>query len=386
MTPGEPAAPRAGTARMRVGVLGAGMIATIGYGYLPHLHKIRDRVEVTAIADRRLDHARAVAETYGIGQAVESLDELLALDLDAVVNLLPGPAHFAASRRILEAGRHLITEKPISTTLAEADELLELADRRNLYVVTAPADMLASEWARARDLVARGAIGKVAFARVQSSHAGAAGLSWPVDPSQFYQEGVGALLDMAVYGITQATGVLGPAKRVSAMSGITVPTRVARGGAFDGRTIPVTAPDNNLLLLDFGDATFAVIDGTFNVVASKSPRMEVFGLEGTLLVNREDVAAPPVEVYRLEAAPGLAGWIKPQTYEIFPVGSDRFAELQRGALIEHLADCIRDGAQPVASGHHARHVLEVMLAAQQSAREGRVIDVVSTFQARGGTR
>jgi predicted dehydrogenase len=379
MTSSVPTVQPAPTARMRIGVLGAGMIATIGYGYLPHLGKIRDRVELTAIADRRLDRARAVAEAYEIGQAVESLDDLLALDLDAVVNLLPGPAHFTASKRILEAGRHLITEKPISTTLAEADDLLALADRRNLYVVTAPADMLASEWARARDLVARGAIGKVAFARVQSSHAGAAGLSWPVDPSQFYQEGVGALLDMGVYGITQATGVLGAAKRVSAMSGITVPTRVARGGAFDGRTIPVTAPDNNLLLLDFGEATYAVIDGTYNVVASKSPRMEVFGLEGTLLVNRGDVAAPPIELYRLDAAPGLAGWISPQTYEIFPVGSDRFAELQRGSLIEHLADCIRDGVQPVASGRHARHVLEVMLAAQRSAREGRVIDVVSTF-------
>jgi predicted dehydrogenase len=365
--------------RLRVGVLGAGMIATIGYGYLPHLGKVRDRIEVTAIADRRIDQARAVAAAHDIGQAVESLDELLALDLDAVVNLLPGPAHFTASRQILESGRHLITEKPITTTLAEADELLDLADRQNLYVVAAPADMLASDWARARDLVARGAIGKVAFARVQSSHAGAAGLSWPVDPSQFYKEGVGALLDMAVYGITQATGVLGAAKRVSAMSGITVPTRVARGGPYDGMTIPVTAPDNNLLLLDFGEATFAVVDGTYNVVASKSPRMEVFGLEGTLLVNRDDVAAPPVEVYRLEAAPGLAGWISPQTYEIFPVGSDRFAELQRGSLIEHLADCIRDGVQPIASGRHARHVLEVMLAAQHSAREGRVIDVASTF-------
>ena len=162
------------------------------------------------------------------------------------------------------------------------------------------------------------------------------------------------------------------------MSGITVPSRRARGGPFDGMTIPVSAPDNNLLLLDFGDATFAVVDGTFNVVASRSPRMEVFGLEGTLLVNRDDVAAPPVEVYRLDAAPGLAGWISPQTYEIFPAGSDRFAELQRGVLIEHLADCVRDGVQPIASGRHARHVLEVMLAAQQSVREGRVIDVVSS--------
>jgi predicted dehydrogenase len=374
-----PSVQPAAESRLRVGVLGAGMIATIGYGYLPHLGKIRDRVELAAIADLRIDLARSVAEAHEIGRAVESLDDLLALDLDAVVNLLPGPAHFAASKRILEAGRHLVTEKPITSTLSEADELLDLADRRNLYIVAAPADMLASEWVRARDLVARGALGKVAFARVQSSHAGAAALSWPVDPSQFYQQGVGALLDLAVYGLTQVTGVLGPARRVSALSGITVPERPVRGGPFDGMTIPVSAPDNNLILIDFGDSTFAVVDGTFNVVASKSPRMEVFGLEGTLLVNRDDVGGPPVEVYRLDAAPGLAGWISPQTYEIFPVGSDRFAELQRGSLIEHLADCIRDGVQPVASGRHARHVLEVMLAAQQSALEGRVIDVVSTF-------
>jgi predicted dehydrogenase len=296
-----------------------------------------------------------------------------------VVNLLPGPDHYSASRRILESGRHLVTEKPISATLAEADELLEIADRTGLYVVSAPADMLAADWRQARDLVARGAIGKVAFARVQSSHAGAAGLSWPVDPAPFYQEGVGALLDLGVYGLTQATGVLGPARRVSAMSGITVRERRVRGGPFDGTTIPVSAPDNNLLLLDFGDATFAVVDGTFDVVASKSPRMEVFGLEGTLLVNRDDVDAPPVEAYRLDAAPGLAGWISPQTYEIFPVGSDRFAELARGALIEHLADCIRDGVQPIASGRHARHVLELMLAAERSALEGRVIEVATTF-------
>lgn len=374
-----PATHAAGEPRLRVGILGAGMIATIGYGYLPHLGKIRDRVEVTAIANRGIDKARAVAHAYGIGHAVGSLDELLALDVDAVVNLLPGPDHFAASRRILASGRHLVTEKPITNSLAEADTLLDVADRSGLYIVSAPADMLASNWGRARDLVAGGAIGKVAFARVQSSHAGAAGLSWPVDPSQFYQEGVGALLDMAVYGFTQVTGVLGPARRVSAMSGITVPERRARGGPFDGLVIPVSAPDNNLVLLDFGDATFAVVDGTFNVVASRSPRMELYGLEGTLLVNRDDVAAPPVEVYRLDAAPGLAGWISPQTYEIFPVGSDRFAELARGVLIEHLADCIRDHVQPIASGRHARHVLEVMLAAQQSARDGRVVDVATTF-------
>lgn len=367
------------TAPLRVGILGAGMIATIGYGYLPHLHKVRDRVTLVGIASRRLRQAQDVAEAYGIEQAVDSLDALLALDIDAVVNLLPGPAHFTASKVILESGRHLVTEKPIASTIVEADELLDLGGRLGRYIVAAPADMLAAEWIRARDLVRRGALGKVAFGRVQSSHAGAAGLAWPVDPSQFYQDGVGALLDLGVYGITQVTGVLGPVRRVMAMSGITAPTRIARGGPYDGVQIPVTAPDNNLLLLDFGEGTFATLDATFNVVGSRAPRLELYGLEGTLLVNRDDTGLPLVEIYRLDAAPGLAGWISPQEYHIFPVGSDRFAELQRGALIEHLADCVQLGIEPRASGQHARHVLEVMLAAQQSARDGRAIDVASTF-------
>jgi predicted dehydrogenase len=364
---------------LRVGILGAGMISTVHYGYLPQLHRIRDRVALVAIASRTLARARSVADEYEIGTAVASLEELLELDVEAVVNLLPGPDHYAASLRILESGRHLVTEKPITSTLDEADRLLDLAERRGLLVVAAPADMLANEWIHARDLVAANAIGKVAFARVQSSHAGAAGMAWPVDPSQFYQAGVGALLDMAVYGLTQVSGVLGPVRRVSALSGITVPVRRARGGPFDGLEIPVSAPDNNLLLLDFGEATFAVVDGTFNVVASRAPRMELYGLEGTLLVNRSDVALPAVELSRLDAAPGSAEWMTPEDHGVPSLGSDRFAELQRGALIEHLADCLRDGREPVASGRHARHVLEVMLAAQRSATDGRVMDVASTF-------
>ncbi|MFL5648241.1 MAG: Gfo/Idh/MocA family protein [Chloroflexota bacterium] len=374
-------APTIGTVErpLRVGVLGAGMIATVGYGYLPHLDKVHDRIRLVAIANRGIEKARAVAATYGIEHAVDSLDRLLEFDIDAVVNLLPGPDHFDASRRILESGRHLVTEKPIASTVAEADQLLDLADRGGLVIVAAPADMLAHEWAEARRLIAAAAIGTVAFARVQSSHAGAAGLSWPVDPTPFYQGGIGALRDLGVYGITQATGVLGPVRRVSALSGITTPRRRVRGGPFDGVSFDVTGPDNVLLLLDFGEATFAVVDATFNVVGTKSPRMEVFGLEGTLIVHRADGDAPPLEVYRLDAAPGLAGWIRPQGYEIFPIGSDRFAELARGALIEHLADCLRDGVAPIASGEHARHVLEVMLAAERSAAHGSVVEVSGRF-------
>jgi predicted dehydrogenase len=363
---------------LRIGILGAGMIATVGYGYLPHLHKIRDRIMVAAIADPNVELARSVAAAHGIPSVHASLEALLGSDVEAIVNLTPIQVHFETSRAILEAGRHLVTEKPLCSTMAEADELLAIAEAKRLLIVSAPADMVAREWALARRLVGEGAIGKVAFARVQSSHAGPAGNGWPVDPTWFYQEGAGPLLDLGVYGFHQVTGVLGPARRVMAMAGITVPVRRARGGPFDGLEIAVGTADNNLVLLDFGEATFAVVDGTFNVVASRSPRMELFGLEGTLIVNRPDSGAPPVELYRLDAAPGLAGWITPREYG-FPRSDDRFMELQRGVLIEHLADCLRDGTPPVPSAQHARHVLEIMLAAGRSAAEGVAVDLATAF-------
>jgi hypothetical protein len=156
-----------------------------------------------------------------------------------------------------------------------------------------------------------GVIGKPASARVQSSHAGLAARVWPADPTWFYQKGAGPLLDMGVYRIHRVTGVLGPAKAVAAMSVITAPRRRARGGAFDGLEIAVTEQDNNRLLLDFGGSTFAVVDATFNVTAL----------------------------------------------------------LMRAALVDHLVECLASGQPPVAGTDHARHTLEIMLAARTGVQE-----------------
>ncbi|MBV9546514.1 MAG: Gfo/Idh/MocA family oxidoreductase, partial [Chloroflexi bacterium] len=333
---------------LQVGVLGAGMIATVDYGFLPGLQRMSDRAQVVAIASRTRSRAESVARDWQIPHVYDDLDSMLEqADVDVVLNLTPIADHFSTSRRILQARKHLVTEKPLASTLDEATELCELAQRHGLRVVCCPYDMLRPEWLEARKLVQSGALGKVAFARVQSSHAGPAAMSWPADPTWFYQTGAGPLLDMGVYGIDRITGVLGPARRVTAFSGRTAPIRYARGGAFDGLKIDVTEDDNNLVLLDFGDATFSVVDGTFNVVASKAPQMELYGLQGTLLVRRPGAEIPsgelPLELYRIEAAPGFDGWITPRGVGHLP-RQDRTTGLFRAALVDHLVECLRTGA------------------------------------------
>ena len=254
----------------RVGVLGAGMIASHPGGVLPNLASIGSRVNVVAITSRTRSRAEEVAARFGIPRVRDTLTEMLADDdLDVVVNLTPGPAHSETNLEILEAGKHLISEKPLATNVPDADALIEIATDRRLLIVAAPPWMLDPRRVWGRDFIRRGAIGRVAFARSRSSHAGPAAMSWPADPSWAYGNGAGALFEMGVYGITEVTGILGPVKRVISMSGITETSRIGVGGLFDGRTIDVIADDNTLLLLDFGDATFAVVDATYNVHDSR---------------------------------------------------------------------------------------------------------------------
>jgi predicted dehydrogenase len=355
------------------------MITTVPEGFLPGLQHLADRVEVVAIASRTRSTAEQVAHDFAIPAVYDDLAQMLdRADLDAVLNATPGPVHHATSREILAAGKHLVTDKPLASTMAEADELCALARTNGLLIVSAPDDLLGQEWQEARRLVGAGAIGRPAFARVQSSHAGPAGMAWPRDPTWFYQRGAGPLLDMGVYGIDRITGILGPARRVSAMSGLVEPVRRVRGGPYDGQEIQAEEDDNVVMLLDFGGSTFATLDATFNVVATKSPLVEIFGTEGTLVVHRPDASLPPghlpLELSRLGAAAGAASWTSPRARTPEPA-----VGIARARLVEHLVDCLETGTAPVTSGERARHVLEVMLGAQRSAREDRVVELETVF-------
>lgn len=363
---------------LRAGILGTGTIATSSTGYLIGLMEMKDDVLTVAAADPVVERARNVAAQYCIPEVYESLDEMIEKsDLDLVINLTPIPIHGSTSRKILEAGKHLVIEKPIATTLEDADALIDLANSQGLGYVVAPPNMLQANRREAKRLIEAGAIGQPCFARVRSSHGGPAAGPWPLDPTWFYQEGSGPLFDMGVYGIHDITGILGPAKRVVAFSGITEKVRTVRAGPFAGKKIEVTADDNTLLMLDFGNSTFAVVDGTFNVNAAKSPQIEIFGRAGTINIYNQwqDPSTPPLELFRLDAAPGVDGWITPRSRGIEPERQ----RYRRAICVKHLAECLVAKKHPILSAEHARHALEIMLKSIESARSGQALELTTTF-------
>jgi predicted dehydrogenase len=160
---------------------------------------------------------------------------------------------------------------------------------------------------------------------------------------------------------------------VSCLAGISEAVRPVRSGAFDGKEIHTGVPDNYLITLDFGNASFAVVDSSYCVKAANGPSMEIFGSKGSLSVGSpggERAGGPPFEIYLDDAEHGVRGWMSPMT---------RLDRAKQAVGVEDLVGAIRDGREPVLTAAHARHVLEIMNACPVAARDGRTVPLSTSF-------
>src|SRR5262245_15825963 len=360
--------------KVRLGVVGCGVIAN--NTYLPGIQGLTETAELVAVCDQQGHLAEQAAARFGAQEVYTDYEAMLTrAPVDAVVVLTNIQSHAPNVLAALEAGKHVYTEKTLATSLEDADRLIATATARDLLFACAPPVMLNATNLRVKDLIARGAIGRVNFVRARHSHAGpAASRHWTADPTWFYKPGAGPILDLGVYAFHELTGVLGPVRRVTAMAGIAMPRRPIRSGPAAGGTIDVETDDNALTLLDFGESTFAVVDSTYCVQAAKGPRTEYFGSEGTINVNDRRGPEPPIELYREDERLDVRGWL--------PVGGEGprgGAAWSLASGVAHLVDCIRDGKRPVISAEHAAHCLEVMLKSTAAARSGQTQEVNSTF-------
>src|ERR1700760_2564507 len=141
-----------------------GVLSTAGIGMkkvLPAMQK-GDWVELSAIASRDRNTAEEAARTLGIAKAYGSYEELLAdPQIEAIYNPLPNQLHVPWSIKAAEAGKHVLCEKPISMTVAEARSLLAVQERTGVLIGEAFMVRTHPQWLRARELVASGRIGSL---------------------------------------------------------------------------------------------------------------------------------------------------------------------------------------------------------------------------------
>jgi len=355
--------------KVKVGILGCGMIANSTY--MPGIAKMAN-VEMVAACDLIEERATAACEQYDIPDAYIDLGDMLdGTALDLVVNLTNIQAHYETNLKALRAGKHVYSEKTMATTVAEATDLIEAARDQSVRLGAAAATMLSPMNQKIAQLLEVDAIGKVTFVVSHHSHGGAASFEgWKTDPTWFYKPGAGPMLDLGVYDLHTWTGLLGPATSVTALSGISIPQRTVRSGPVKGKVIDVEVDDNTLILLDFGEATFAFVDATYCVQARRGPLQEIYGSEGTINVNDRGASAP-LSIYRDDVELGIKGWMD------IDLRSERWS-LEWG--VAHLVDCILDPEMEViTSGEHARHVIEIINKSYEAAREGCAMTLETTF-------
>ncbi len=183
--------------KIRWGVLST---AHIGIQKVIPAMQMGEHSQVTAIASRNPDKAQAAARQLGIPKAYGSYEELLAdPEVDAIYNPLPNHLHVAWSIKALDAGKHVLCEKPIGLTAAEGRVLLDAAHKRpELKVMEAFMYRHHPQWQRARQLVVEGKIGELQTIQSFFSY-------YNVDPNNIRnmaEIGGGGLMDIGCYCIS----------------------------------------------------------------------------------------------------------------------------------------------------------------------------------------
>ncbi len=240
---------------IRLGIVGCGSVFWTPYMSLIERLRGQGRVDVVAVYDADPEKRRRAADRLDL-RADLPADTAVCThpDVDVVLVLTSMTEHGRLARAALEAGKHVLVEKPVATSLAEAEEVLAVAAASPGHLICAPHIVLSPTYRAMHEQLRDGAIGGLLTARARYGWAGPDWSRW------FYEPGGGALFDLGVYNVTSLCGFFGPARRVTAMTGVAIPERV-----INGEPMRVRAEDNAHVLIDFGDARFAVVTTGFTM-------------------------------------------------------------------------------------------------------------------------
>lgn len=348
------------TGRVGVGLIGAG---TISDQYLTHLTSFPD-LEVHIVGDLLPEAAAARAAEYGIPASGTAQDVLDHPDVEIVVNLTIPTAHAEVSRAIVAAGKHVWTEKPITTDPADAKDLLAAAEAAGVRVGGAPDTVYGAGIQTALRTLRSGEIGTPASALTLFQTPGPE--SWHPNPAFLFQEGAGPLYDIAPYYTTTLVLALGPVVSVSAVGSKAREQRTIGSGPKAGEVFDVTVPTQVAALLRFASGQNATVLLSFDSPNTRAGFVEVYGTEATLAfpdpnVFDGDSALTP---YRAESSTPV-----PATGPV----------TGRGLGVLEMARAIRAGVPHRAQGEIAAHVLDIMVAIETAIAEDKIVPIDSRF-------
>ena len=354
-----------------VGIIGCGNISITYLALAPLFKGIR----MLACADLNRSAAELRAEEYGV--KAQSIEDLLANDeLDVIVNLTIPDAHFTVSRAILEAGKHVYSEKPLVLSLEEGEELRRIARERELSIGCAPDTFLGGAHQLARKYIDEGGVGRITSG---TCHVMSPGMEmWHPNPGFFFLKGGGPILDHGPYYVSNQINLIGPVKRVAALTSMATTSRTITSQPLAGQTVPVETPTNIHALLEFVSGATITMSASWDVWSHRHANMELYGTEGSIYVPDPNFFGGLVE------ASGRDKDIKPLPEWDHPFGKANQEHASgaranyRAAGLADMAMALIEKRDPRCSLDRSLHGIDVLTSILKSGEEGCFVDMTTT--------
>jgi predicted dehydrogenase len=379
--------------RTPIAIVGCGFVADFYAATLP----LHPELELLGVMDQDDSRAAKFASRHGV-KTYPSLKALLDdPHVEVIVNLTNPGSHFAVSKACLEAGKHVYSEKPLAMILAEAEELVALAEERGLVLASAPCSILGESAQALGKALRREEVGQVRIiyaeiddGPIHQMHpeewASPSGTPWPWRD----EFAVGCTMEHAGYYLTWLVAFFGPARSVTAFSSCLIPNK------HPDLSPEKIAPDFSVACIFFHSGVVARL--TCSIVAPHDHSLRIIGDKGVLSVDECWHYRTPV---RLRRFTGLG--LRAETYPwlgrhwlaraIFGLNGRRYGPTPRPdwrcRLRRHEMDYVRGIAELAAAVREARpcrlsarfalHVNEIALAIHHARETGSSTTIRSTL-------
>ncbi|KPH79256.1 Gfo/Idh/MocA family oxidoreductase [Oceanobacillus caeni] len=339
--------------KIRVAVIGCGSIAKhrhlIEYNNNPH-------VEIVAVSDINEARVKETAEKYH-AKAYTSYEALLESEnIDAVSVCLPNYLHAPVSIAALNAGAHVLCEKPMATSREEAEQMIEAAERNNKKLMIGHNQRFVSSHQKARKLIEQGEIGKIYSFRTSFGHGGPEGWSADGADSWFFKKDqafIGAMGDLGVHKADLLRYLLGE--------------EFVEVGAFVETNAKenINVDDNATLILKSTSGIVGTLAASWAYTAKEDNSTILYGEKATLRLEDDPEYSLIVQYNNGEVV----------KYELDGIQSNEDGGQTTSHTIDHFIESILHDTNPLIDGEEGKKSLQVILGALESVETKRIISL-----------
>ncbi|MFC4663373.1 MULTISPECIES: Gfo/Idh/MocA family protein [Oceanobacillus] len=335
---------------LKIAVIGCGSIAK--HRHLPE-YAANKHVEITAVCDIVGERAEEAAVKYEAKAYTDYKELLKQDDIDAVSVCLPNYLHAPVSVDALNAGKHVLCEKPMATSAEEADQMIEAAQQSGKKLMIGHNQRFVNSHQKARELIASGAVGKVYSFRTTFGHGGPEGWSADGKDSWFFKKDEAFIGAMGDLGVHKADLVRYLLQDEFVEVGAFVETSAKENADVD---------DNATLILKSEKGTIGTLAASWAYTAKEDNSTIIYGEKATLRLEDDPTYSLVVQYTNGETV----------KYELGAIQSNDEGGQTTTHVIDHFIDSIQNDTTPLIDGEEGKKSLAIILAALESVETKRI--------------